>query len=49
MWIDEVQTFGEPARIAVIVGPLWIAIVTCIFFATKAQRMPTRFGASSLD
>ncbi|WP_396333626.1 amino acid permease [Burkholderia anthina] len=36
-------------RIAVIVGPLWIALVTCVFFMTKAQRMPAPLGASSLD
>ncbi|WP_234745504.1 amino acid permease [Burkholderia sp. WTPI3] len=36
-------------RIAVVVGPLWIALVMCVFFMTKTQRMPTQLGASSLD
>ncbi|AOJ66601.1 hypothetical protein WJ32_30095 [Burkholderia ubonensis] len=35
--IALMATFAD-TRIAVIVGPIWIAWVTCIYFATKGHR-----------
>ncbi|PCE32352.1 hypothetical protein [Burkholderia ubonensis] len=36
-------------RIAVVVGPIWIAMVTGIYFATKARRSPAARTRRSLS